>query len=276
MLGDVCNTCIGVLPDISGLGFNFTNEKLNHCRLTSTVLSNTCDTGTERNLDSDVEKSRLIVSGVGEGTSCHFHKSLTLGLNSLNRTGLGETELLLRFSERKVRASRRLDLDEFIEVTLEGMKLQVLNLKDVGTAVVEKTRVVTDNDGGNISERVEVVLNPGNVNDIQVVSRLIKKKDVSLLKHSTGKSELHTPPTREGGHSVVRLGLSIRGETDSCKHSTDFLLVNVKSLDLRVNGNIVNTGKMGLFSLNISLDEDGTDFGNIGETLDLVIGDGSH
>mmetsp|Transcript_25309 Transcript_25309/g.45842 ORF Transcript_25309/g.45842 Transcript_25309/m.45842 type:complete len:202 (-) Transcript_25309:262-867(-) len=47
MLGDVSNTCVRVLPHISLLGLNLSNEKLDHRGLSSSILSNASDTRTQ-------------------------------------------------------------------------------------------------------------------------------------------------------------------------------------------------------------------------------------
>mmetsp|Transcript_10425 Transcript_10425/g.22096 ORF Transcript_10425/g.22096 Transcript_10425/m.22096 type:complete len:430 (-) Transcript_10425:1671-2960(-) len=195
MLSNVRNTGVGVLPNVTDLGLDLTDKQLDHGALTCAVLSYASDTRAQGNLNRDVEESRRFIDGVREGTVRHLHEGLTLGLDTLNRTRLGEPELHLGLRDGEVGASLGLELDELIEVTLEGVELQVLNLKDVGTAIVEKTGVVTDNDGGNIGEGIEVVLNPGNVDNIKMVGGLIKKEDISLLKHGSGKSELHAPST---------------------------------------------------------------------------------
>ena len=53
-----------------------------------------------------------------------------------------------------------------IKVALECQELQVAEGKNVRTAIVKKTRIVTDNDRCDIGEGVEVGLHPSNVNDI--------------------------------------------------------------------------------------------------------------
>jgi hypothetical protein len=167
MLGNVGNTGVGVLPDISNLGCHFTNKELDHGGFTGSVLSDTSDTGTEGDLHSDVEKSRRIVYGVGESTLAHLHESLTLGLDTLDRTRLREPhEFILGSNQREERTGGWIRLDIFVEVTLEIAELQVIEREDVATAVVEKTRIVTDNNACHFVERVEVGLDPSNIDDI--------------------------------------------------------------------------------------------------------------
>ena len=276
VLGDVGDTGVGVLPDITDLGLDLTDEELDHGTLTGTVLADAGNTGAEGDLNGNVEEGGRLVDGVGEGAAGHLHEGLTLGLDTLDGARLGELELHLRLGDGEVGTGLGLELDELVKVALEGVELQVLDLKDVGAAIIEKAGIVRHNDGGNILEGVEVVLDPGNVDNVQVVGWLIEEKDIGLLKHGSGKSELHTPSTGEGGHGVVGLGLAILGETDGGKDTADLLLVNVHGLDLLVDEDVLDAGQVRLLTLDIGLDEDGTDLGNVGEALDLVVGDGTH
>mmetsp|Transcript_26741 Transcript_26741/g.39618 ORF Transcript_26741/g.39618 Transcript_26741/m.39618 type:complete len:245 (-) Transcript_26741:442-1176(-) len=241
MLRNVSNTCVRMLPYFSLLRLNFSNKKLDHGRLSCSVLSNTGNTRRKGYLDRDVEKSRNSITSVGKGTLRHLHQCLTLGLDSLDRTGLGETELKLGSSKVKVSTSLGMDLNKLIKISLECVKLQVINLKNMGTAIIEKSRVVGYNDGGNISQRVEVVLYPSNVDNIKMVRRLIEKKDISLLKHRTCESKLHTPSSGERRYRVVRLCFSVSKESYSRKNLTHLLFGTSKSLNLLIMENIVDT-----------------------------------
>mmetsp|Transcript_14508 Transcript_14508/g.21671 ORF Transcript_14508/g.21671 Transcript_14508/m.21671 type:complete len:246 (+) Transcript_14508:988-1725(+) len=241
VLGDVGNTSVGVLPNISDLRFDLTDKKLNHGRLSGSIFSDAGNTGRQRHLHRNIEEGWCLIAWVSESTLGHLHECFTLGLDTLDRTRLGELELKLRLSEGEVRTSTGLDLDELIEVTLVHMQLQVLNLHHVGTAVVKETRVVRHHDTSDVGEGVDVLLYPGNVDNIKMVRGLIKKQNIGLLKHGTGKGELHTPSTGESGHSVIGLGLSIRNETDSGKHFPHLLLGTSKLLDLLINEDIIDT-----------------------------------
>ena len=119
VLGNVGDTSVGVLPDLSLLGFDLTDQELNHGRLSGSVFTNAGDTRGQRNLNGNVKESRLGVLGVGKGGSGDLHQGLALGLDTFNRTRLGEFELALLVGlEREVGTGRRVDLDVFIEVTL--------------------------------------------------------------------------------------------------------------------------------------------------------------
>mmetsp|Transcript_56231 Transcript_56231/g.168358 ORF Transcript_56231/g.168358 Transcript_56231/m.168358 type:complete len:207 (-) Transcript_56231:1786-2406(-) len=197
MLCDVGDTGVGVLPDISSLGLDLANKEFDHSRLSGTILTNAGNAGTEGDLNGNIVKGGCLVAGVCEGTLGHLHECFTLGLDALDRSRLGELEFELRLGEGEVRTSRRLELNELVKVAFEGVELQVLDLEHVSAAVVEKARVMTDNDRGYFSKGVEVVLHPSNVDDIEMVGRFVKQKDVCLLKHSTGQGQLHAPSTRK-------------------------------------------------------------------------------
>lgn len=166
VLGDVRDTSVGVLPNFSFLGHNLSDEKLNHRRLTGTVLSDAGNTRTERHLYRNIEKCGCLVDRVSECTMTHLHEGLSLGSDSFDGSRLRELELHLRFAERKVGSSVRVRLDVFVQVSLEGKELQVVERHDMGTAIIQQSGIVTNNDGGHIRKRVQVGLDPGNVDDI--------------------------------------------------------------------------------------------------------------
>mmetsp|Transcript_7295 Transcript_7295/g.11712 ORF Transcript_7295/g.11712 Transcript_7295/m.11712 type:complete len:290 (+) Transcript_7295:1051-1920(+) len=276
MLGNVGDTSVGVLPHTSRLGFDLSNEKLDHGGFSSTILSDAGNTRAERHLHRDIEQSRRLVDRVGIGALGHLHERLSLGSDSIDGTRLGEPELELRLSERKVRAGTGLDLDKLVQVTLVDVKFQVLNLQNVGAAIVEKARIVGHNDGSHFGKRVKVLLHPGHIDNVQMVGGFVHEQDIGILKHGTRQGELHTPSSRQSGHGMVRLGLAIRHESDSREHGPHFFLGAAQSLDLGIDNNVFDTTQVRLFSLDISLDENGTNIGTVGETFHGVVGNGSH
>ena len=80
-----------------------------------------------------------------------------------------------------------------------------------------------------------VSLNLCNVNNIHVIYWFIKKKNISPLKHITGKGQLHMPSSRKGGYTVIRIGFSVRYETYSGKYFSYLFLGTSDSLNLLVN-----------------------------------------
>mmetsp|Transcript_10408 Transcript_10408/g.29656 ORF Transcript_10408/g.29656 Transcript_10408/m.29656 type:complete len:348 (+) Transcript_10408:1487-2530(+) len=135
---------------------------------------------------------------------------------------------------------------------------------------------MTDNDRSDIRQRVEVGLDPGHVDDIQVICGLIQEEDISLLKHGTRQGKFHAPSSTQSRHGVIGLGLSVQSKSDSGKNRTDLVLGDSHCLEFRVSSNVLHTRKVGLFSLNIGLNKHSTNLGHIRETFNLVIGNRSH
>jgi hypothetical protein len=61
-----------------------------------------------------------------------------------------------------------------LDVTTVTTELETVKMEDVGDGVVREAQVVGDDDGCVVSEASKIVLKPGNVNNIQVVSWLIE------------------------------------------------------------------------------------------------------
>merc|ERR1711966_254552 len=276
VLRDVSDTSVRVLPDVTGLWHNLSGKHLYHGGLSGSVLADASDTGSHRDLDGDVEKGWLGVSRVGEVALGHLHQGLTPGLDSGDRSRLWEVELELRRLELEERLGGRVLLDKSVKVTPESGELQVLDLEHVGAAVIQETRVVGHHNTGDFVQRVEVALNPSDVDDIQVVGRLVQQEDIGTLKHRTGKRELHSPASGKGGHGVERLGLAGVGETDVAEDLNDLVPRDTASLDGRILEDVVNARQVRKLSLDVGLDEHGPDLGRIWESLDLVTGDGPH
>lgn len=84
--------------------------------------------------------------------------------------------------------------------------------------------------GGTGLEVGEVVLQPGDVDNIQVVSRLVQEQDVGLEEHGAGKSKLHLPTTRKRADGLC---LTLIAETDGCEGLNDFSLIGKDALVAR-------------------------------------------
>jgi hypothetical protein len=78
-----------------------------------------------------------------------------------------------------------------------------------------------NNDGGAVLKAGKVVLQPGNVDNVQVVSQLIKQKDVGLEQHHASKCKLHLPTTREGSNGRL---LAVTVEANRFENLNDLLL----------------------------------------------------
>jgi len=86
---------------------------------------------------------------------------------------------------------------------------------DIGTDIVEETRVVRDDHTGDIGEVAEVLLQPSNSLNIQVIGRLIQQQDIGTDQHGPSQFQLHLPTSRKRGDGV---GLLLLGETDGEQH----------------------------------------------------------
>lgn len=64
VLGDVGDTGVGVLPDLSNLGLDLSNEELDHGGLSGSVLSNAGNTGGQGYLDGDLRGAGSERSGL--------------------------------------------------------------------------------------------------------------------------------------------------------------------------------------------------------------------
>jgi len=62
-----------------------------------------------------------------------------------------------------------------IEISLVALQFQVCDLKNVCATITQETRVVRHHDTSDIGQRVDVVLNPSNIDNIQVIGRFIQQ-----------------------------------------------------------------------------------------------------
>jgi hypothetical protein len=58
-------------------------------------------------------------------------------------------------------------LHEVLEVATVSPELEAVEVEDIGNDVVEEARVVRDDDGSASCQASEVVLQPGNVDDVE-------------------------------------------------------------------------------------------------------------
>ena len=111
---------------------------------------------------------------------------------------------------------------------------------------------------------VEVVLQPGNVDNVQVVSGLVEQEDVSLEEHGTGQCELHLPTTRQTANGLL---LPLIGEADGSESLNDLLLGR---LDALVGEDEVKDGGVGLATVDVVLDIERADLVGGREALNLA------
>lgn len=272
VLLDVGNTDVLVLVDLTLGRDKLTSEDVDQGRLSSTVGTNDGNTGTERALEGDVLNLGLGSTGVLEGHLGGTQNGLGLGLDTLKETGLGESELNLRFAELVVRLGVRVLLDESLQVTLVTLELEALVVDDVLGNVVKETRVVGDDDGG-AGGVGEVVLEPLNVLHVQVVSRLVEEQDIRGLEDGTAQSQLHLPTTGQGGDLTLN---HLLGETELVKALLDLLLGDLNLSLLELLHGPGDGGHLSIGRVQVVLDEDSLDLVLLGETLDLLVVDGAH
>ncbi|CAG8698874.1 16981_t:CDS:2, partial [Acaulospora colombiana] len=256
VLGNIANDQVGVLPDFTTLvGLEVANEQLDEGTLSGTVGTENGHTGRERDLEGDIVELLLGLGRVLEANLAHLEERLLLGLDTIEEWWVGEGKLVvLGGFEGVVRLGLWDGLDERLEVTTVPLDLEAVEVEDIG----------------DVSEASEIALQPGNVDNIQVVSRLIEQENVSLEEHCTGKCKLHLPTTREGAD---RVSLPLVIETNRGEGVNDFLPFSENAL---VREDKVEDGGRLFASVNVVLDVESADLFGGWEALDLAIGDGTH
>ncbi|CAG9977931.1 unnamed protein product [Clonostachys byssicola] len=272
VLLDVGDTDVLVLVDLTLSRDELTGKNVDQSTLTGTVGTNDGNTGTERALEGDVGDLGLGGTGVLEGHLGGTENGLGLGLDTLEETGLREGELDLGGTELVVGSSGRNTLDELSQVTLVTLELEALVVDDVLADVVEEAGVVGDDDGGARGVD-EVVLEPLDVLHVQMVGRLVQKQDIRSLEDGTAQSKLHLPTTGKSGNLASN---HLLGETEVVKLLDDVVLGGGDTSLLELLHGPLNGGHLGISRVQVVLDEDSLDFALLGETLDLLVVDGTH
>jgi hypothetical protein len=149
----------------------------------------------------------------------------------------------------------------------------LLVVVDVCADFVEETGVVGNDQAGNLGVGLEVLSEPGDVGNIQMVGRFVEKKHVGAHKHSTRQSELHLPSTGKRADLVGLPAFGTGGEADLLENLFDTLPALVGKA--RVANDVLENGKIGVFSL-VVLDEAGLDLILRRETFQLAACDTSH
>ncbi|KAF3396471.1 hypothetical protein F1880_007236 [Penicillium rolfsii] len=273
VLLDVGDTDVLVLVDITGGGDELTSQDVDESGLASTVGTNDGNTGAQGDLEGNVANLGLGSVGVLEGHVVDTDDGLGLGLDTLEETGLGELELHLGGTELVVGAGRGHTLDELGESTTVTLQLEALVVDDVLDDTVQETGVVGDHDG-SAGGGLEVVLEPLNVLDVQVVGGLVEQENIGLLEDGTAQSELHLPTTREGTNGAIELGLEETELVD--KLVTDLRLDGLETDLLQLLDGPANDSQLGIGSVQVVLNVDGLDLILLGETLKLLVVDSAH
>lgn len=272
VLLDVGDTDVLVGVDITDGWDQLTGKDVDESRLSGTVGANDGNTGAERALEGDVGDLGLGGTLVLEGHLVDTDNGLGLGLDTLEETGLRELELHLGGTELVVRLCGWALLDELLEVTAVTLKLVALVVDDVLADVVQELGVVGHDDGcaGGV---LQVVLEPLDVLDIQMVGRLIEQQNIRVLENGTGKSQLHLPSSGEGGDQAVG---HVSVEAELGQLLLDFLLGGGDTDICQLLHGPGNGGLLSIGRIKVVLDEHGLDLALLGETLDLLVVDGTH
>ncbi len=91
-----------------------------------------------------------------------------------------------------------LGLFELLEVTLVVGHFLILEVHDLIDGGVQAVSCVRYNDNSSLKELLDVVLEPDQGWQIQMIGRLIKQEDLWLRKDNLGDGNTHSPTTREG------------------------------------------------------------------------------
>ncbi|GFF58995.1 hypothetical protein IFM46972_11263 [Aspergillus udagawae] len=272
MLLDVGDTDVLVLVDITAGGDELTSQDVDEGGFTSTVGTDNGNTRAQRDLEGDVGELGPGSSGVLEGHVADTDDGLGLGLDTLEETRLGELELHVGGAELIVGTSAGNLLDELAQVTAVTLELEALVVNDVLDNIVQELAVVGDDDG-SARRGAKVVLQPGNVLDIQVVGRLVKEQNVGVLEHGTGKSQLHLPTTRQRGDGAFKL---LTEETELLELGLDLGLGDVDTDLTELLHGPANDGLLSVGGIQVVLNVDSLDLVLLGETFKLLVVDGAH
>ncbi|GKT42818.1 uncharacterized protein ColSpa_03000 [Colletotrichum spaethianum] len=274
VLLDVTDTQVGVLLYLTGAGDDLTSKNLDEGGLASTVGADDGHSGRQSELAGDVAQRRLGSLGVLVGNVGHADDGTGQRLDTSQDTRRRELELDLGGRERVVALGLGAELDEVGQVALVARQLLVgLVVVDVGGDVVEETRVVGNDQAGNLGVGLEVGLEPGNVGNIQVVSRFVEQQDVGTLEHGTSQGQLHLPSTRQGANLVGLAAVRAVGETELDENLHN--LLTATGGDLRVLQDEVQNANVSILAL-VVLDVDGAEDVLRREALQLAVGNAAH
>lgn len=152
---------------------SLTSQELDEGRFTRTVGTDNTDTGRKGEGAGGILDRRPGGTGVGECTVGKFEDRSCVGSDTDEVTGRREGELDRSSGKSVVGLGRRDFFDKLGEVTGVVHKFLALVVDNVGTDVVEETRVVRDDHTGDVVQAADVFLKPSNGLDVQVVSRFV-------------------------------------------------------------------------------------------------------
>jgi len=128
-------------------------------------------------------------------------------------------------------------------------------------------KLTGNDDRGASLERAKVVLEPSDVDNIQVVGGLIEEEDIGLEEDGASEGELHLPSSGEGSDGGL---LALGGEADGLE---DGAALGLGLEDTLVLDDERDDGVLGLVSVDIVLDVEGADLVGRRESLNLSVVD---
>jgi hypothetical protein len=206
-------------------------------------------------------------------SSCHTENGASVRLDTSEDTRRRELELDKGVRQGVVRLGFWLLTDEVSQVALVADQLLLLVMVDVCADFVKEAGVVGDDQTGDLSVRLEVLSEPGNVGNIQVVSRFVEKEDIGTHKHGAGQGQLHLPSTRQRANLVGLPALGASSEADLFQNLRDTLPALVG--EAWVLDNVLKNGYVGVLAL-VVLNEACLDLILGRETFELAAGDTAH
>mmetsp|Transcript_1611 Transcript_1611/g.2452 ORF Transcript_1611/g.2452 Transcript_1611/m.2452 type:complete len:450 (+) Transcript_1611:445-1794(+) len=225
MLCNICEVTVWMLVDRTLVWLQFTSQKFDHGRFSCSVSTDACNTRSHGNTDGNSLKLWFWCTWVCKTNISHGKNWTSTTLYTIKRRWGWELECQGRCGKIVVCLCMRESLNKLGQVTLVVVQLQGVKVDDMSSHVVQKLGVVRYNQGSYVGANIpgQVVNNPLYVQYIQVICWFIKKKNISLAKHSTSKCEFHLPTPRERSDWHI---LHLVGKPDLVKSISNFLAAN--------------------------------------------------
>mmetsp|Transcript_16107 Transcript_16107/g.28990 ORF Transcript_16107/g.28990 Transcript_16107/m.28990 type:complete len:515 (-) Transcript_16107:1255-2799(-) len=267
---------VGVLDKTSLVRLHLAGQQLDQSTLARAIGTQDRDATAETTRARDIHELRLRCAGVGKGDFLQGQERLLLTGDPVQKGRLGEVETEGGGLQRVVALGLGLDLDELGQIAVVVAQLALLVMHDVGADGVQEGAVVRDDETGDMRDFLgQVVLEPRDVGDVQVVGGLIQEQDIRLHEHGPRQGELHPPATRQPPTRHLAL---LRVEPDQFERPDDFLLGGRDGLGLErwILEHEFHTGQLRQRWIHIGFQVDGANLGGGREAIDLFGVDGPH
>mmetsp|Transcript_108344 Transcript_108344/g.271561 ORF Transcript_108344/g.271561 Transcript_108344/m.271561 type:complete len:696 (+) Transcript_108344:201-2288(+) len=245
-----------------------------------------------------VEDRGLVLCRILEGHVGHAQDNFTAALHALHGAGLRERELHDLVRKLEVSLLVGILLDEHRQalalLALESLQLAVLEVDDVRAHLIQEGREVRRADNA-ASERLQPILEPLDVVHVQVSSRLVQHEHIRVHQLRSTELHLHLPTSRIACHRQLQVCGAVRapwvteanGLHELLHLFLRHLVIHLVDIITRVHdpppAGLVNTEDgetiilyAHLLVLDLVLDEDTLELVTLGETLQLLVGDGAH